>query len=66
MYGHLKAEVTNCTPEDAYVWCPTHVEAMKLNILSHLDGSLPFTIPSVIYAVPPEDGQGVLETCKDC
>jgi hypothetical protein len=43
-YGHLKAEVTNCTPDDGHIWCPKHVEAIKLHILSHLVGSLPFDI----------------------
>jgi hypothetical protein len=28
-YGHLKAEVTNCTPDDGHVWCPKHVEVIK-------------------------------------
>jgi hypothetical protein len=28
-YGHLKAEVINCTPDEGHVWCPKHVEAIK-------------------------------------
>jgi hypothetical protein len=38
----LKAEVINCTRDDGHVWCPKLVEAIKLHILSHLVGSLPF------------------------
>jgi hypothetical protein len=45
-YGQLKAEVTNCTPDDGHVWCPKHVEAIKLHILFHLVGSLPFNFHS--------------------
>jgi hypothetical protein len=41
-YGHPKVEVTNCTPDDGNIWCPKHVEAIKLHILSHLVSSLPF------------------------
>jgi hypothetical protein len=45
-YDHLKAEFTNCTSDDGHVWCPKHIEAIKLHILSHLIGSLPFSIIS--------------------
>jgi hypothetical protein len=45
--GHLKAEVTNRDPDDGHVWCPKHAEAIKLHILSHLVGSLPFTISTI-------------------
>jgi hypothetical protein len=44
---HLKAKVTNCTPDDGRVWCPKHVEAIKLRILSRLVGSLPFTMSTM-------------------
>jgi hypothetical protein len=37
-----KAEVTICTSDDGRIWCPKNVEAIKLHILSHLVGSLPF------------------------
>jgi hypothetical protein len=42
-----KAQLTNSTPDDGHVWCPKHVEAIKLHILSHLVGSLHFTVSSM-------------------
>jgi hypothetical protein len=38
---------TNCTPDDGHVWSPKNVEAIKLHILSHLVGSLPFTMSTM-------------------
>jgi hypothetical protein len=29
-YDHLKAGVINCTPDDGHIWCPKHVEKIKL------------------------------------
>jgi hypothetical protein len=46
-YGHLKAEVTSCTPDDGHVWCPKHFGTIKLHILSHVVGSLPFTMSTM-------------------
>jgi hypothetical protein len=59
-YGHLKAEVTNCTPDDGHVWCPKHVEAIKLHILSHLVGSLPFTNSRLFTPFNPMSSQLLL------
>jgi hypothetical protein len=46
-YGRIKEEVTNCTPDDGHVLCPKHVDAIKLHILLHLVGSLPFTMSTM-------------------
>jgi hypothetical protein len=50
-YGHLNAEVTNLTPDDGHVWCPKHVEVIKLHILSHLSGSLHFTMDALVSSL---------------
>jgi hypothetical protein len=33
--------------DDGHIWWPKHVEAIKLRILSHLVGSLPFTVSTM-------------------
>jgi hypothetical protein len=44
-YDHLKAEVIYLLYSWGWAyWCPKHVQAIKLHTLSHLFGSLPFTM----------------------